>query len=118
MCGYEKPPNHSKNDNDKLFNLYGLSATHPTLPAGTKVIVTIGKKTVPLTINHINKHKEQRVNLVLSDDAAKVFGIKNNGIVDCSMYVPLMENNLILKTVRYMLPYIGVLILLTHTFGQ
>lgn len=100
----------SEDSNTRLLQNYGLSATHPTLPVNTKVLVTIGNKKGILTINN-HKHKVPEADLVLSADAAKVFNSKHDGIVECSMYIPVFENNLIIRTVRFLLPYIGILVL-------
>lgn len=93
--------------NNALFNNYGLSASHPTLPVNTRIELSIGEKTVLLRINSLWPNVSE-ANLVLSDDVAKVFGLAHNANVDCTMRIPIMENNSIIKAIRYLLPYIGL----------
>lgn len=101
----------NKNADVELYNKYGLNAAHPVLSTNTKVEVTANNKKVLLTIN--NRQSSTRGSILeLSDEAAKVLDINNEGLVQCTVSVPVIENNSVLKAIQYLLPYLGLMILL------
>jgi rare lipoprotein A len=78
----------SKTANGEKYNPNGLTAAHRTLPFGTKVRVTSLKtgKTVTVRINDRGPFHSRRI-IDVSAGAAKVIGIKNDGIGDVRMEV-------------------------------
>lgn len=95
----------------ELYNKYGLNAAHPVLSTNTKVEVIANNKKVLLTINNRQSSTNESI-IELSEEAAKVLDINEEGLVQCSVLVPVIENNTVLKAIQYVIPYLGLMLLL------
>jgi rare lipoprotein A len=76
----------SQTANGERYNPEGLTAAHRTLPFGTKVRVTsikTGKSTI-VRINDRGPFRSRRI-IDVSAGAAKIIGIKNDGVGDVRM---------------------------------
>lgn len=61
------------------FDPYGFTAAHKTLPFGTKLMVTYGGSSVPVTVNDRGPFTGDR-DLDLSEGAAQALGITQTGV--------------------------------------
>lgn len=87
-----------------MFRAYGASAANAELPTDTVVEVIYNHIKQMITIN--NRHNTTGYRLDLSEDAARLLGIEEEGVVDCAMQVPLMRNCMFLRGFLIMSPVI------------
>jgi len=109
-CSYQKPTN--KTLSNETYKIYGLNAANNLLPHHTKVEVNYNEKKVLIEINDHEQTAPQGVLLELSEEAAKVLDVENEGIITCRVSIPFVENNWYLKGLTYLLPYICVMFLI------
>lgn len=94
LCEYRIPKNVTNVYN--VFREFGVSAAHPTLPADTLVEVSVGQETALVTIN-ADRQSKTGVLLELSPEAAAELSITREGLVPCTVHVPIFENHPHLK---------------------
>ncbi len=85
---YGKPYHGRRTASGQIYNMYRMTAAHPTLPFGTRVAVTNleNGRTVIVTINDRGPFKRNRV-LDLSRKAASELGFLNQGVTRIGMHV-------------------------------
>lgn len=93
-CLYRK----STNDEERvqLYRAYGASAANAVLQPGTVIEVIVNHTKQLITIDNRYENTNDYL-LNLSEDAATLLGIKQEGVVDCEMRVPLLKNSVLLQ---------------------
>lgn len=111
MCSIYKPTDkEDKQINDK----FGLNAGHALLPEYTKVEVTHNGKELLVTINNRKTNFTDITTLELSKDAGNILDISEaDGKTPCSIKVSVIENNVFMKLIYNLLPYIGIIFFLS-----
>jgi len=85
---YGKPYHGRRTASGEVYNMYRMTAAHPTLPFGTRVAVTNleNGRTVILTINDRGPFKQDRV-IDVSRKAARELGFLGQGLTRVGMRV-------------------------------
>jgi len=96
-----------------LYQKYGISAANSKLPDDTKIELTAKNKMVLVTINN-HKTNESGEIIELSKEAAEVLEIKFGDIVPCSYQESFLENNIVLKYLKKMAPYIILILFIRY----
>lgn len=108
MCSYSKSKDQATTN--KLYETYGLNAAHVILPQYTKVEVSLKNKKILLTVNDQSAKVNGSI-LELSDEAARVMDINEEGLFPCTVKVPVIENNPVLSFVKSYSPYLCIMFL-------
>lgn len=93
------------------YRSFGVNAQHSKFPPGTIVEVTYKRTSALIQINNnpLNSTDKDIV-LALSDEAAQELGIKDEGIVPCTVQVSLYENSAIAREFWNLIPLISLFI--------
>lgn len=93
------------------YRSFGVNAKHSKFSPGTIVEVTYKKTRALIQINNVPLNSTNKdIILELSDEAAQELGIKNEGIVPCTVQVSLYENSALAREFWNLIPLISLFI--------